>query len=452
MTQSIGVGTTIAGYRLERLIGVGGMATVYLAARPESGEEAVLKIMREELMRDQDLLQRFLREPRYASSLEHPNIVRVFESGEADGLHYIAMEYVAGTDLRQLLKEEGPLPAIRAVAILNQVAAALDAAHAAGLLHRDVKPDNVLIADGMGEGDGTAYLTDFGLGKDPGRDSRALTGSGEFVGTVLYTAPEQMLEREPDRRVDVYSLACVLYESVVGSPPFHHPNVMEVMQAHLELPPPKPSKHRKGLPEEFDEVIARGLAKEPADRYASCGEFMAAACASLGLEVEAPEPEPVSRGAAHGDLTLAVERGPAAGARIAVTGELTIGRTAAGEGTLGHDLEISRRHALISGTPEGGWTIRDLGSTNGTFLNGREVVGDEELRDGDRVELGGSVLTATIEPPAEAGEEPVPPVSPAQLSVRLVLDPAAGEGALELDRGADPVRIVLRDGRWRLER
>ena len=239
-------------------------------------------------MRDQDLLQRFLREPRYASSLDHPNIVRVFEAGEAGGLHYIAMEYVEGTDLRNLLKEEGPLAPERAVAILTQVAAALDVAHAAGLLHRDVKPDNVLIGNGGGAGAGQAYLTDFGLGKDPGRDSRALTGSGEFVGTVLYTAPEQMLEREPDRRVDVYSLACVLYETLVGGPPFHYANVMEVMQAHIESTPPKPSKQRKGLPVELDDVIERGLAKEPSDRYETCGDLIAAAGSALGLAVASP--------------------------------------------------------------------------------------------------------------------------------------------------------------------
>ena len=447
MTQSIGVGTTIAGYRLERLIGVGGMATVYLAERGESGEEAVLKIMREELVGDEDLLQRFLREPRYASSLEHPNIVKVFEAGEANGLHFIAMQYVDGTDLRNLLKEEGPLPAGRAVAILVQVAEALDVAHAAGLLHRDVKPDNVLIAEGAGQEGDKAYLTDFGLGKDPGRDSRALTGSGEFVGTVLYTAPEQMLEKEPDRRVDVYSLACVLYETLVGGPPFHHPNVMEVMQAHIESPPPKASKQRKGLPPELDAVIERGLAKEPGDRYDSCVELVAAAGAALGVQVSRP---PAPRGPAHGNLTLVVEEGPAAGARIAVAGELMIGRTAPGEGTLGHDLEISRQHAVISGTPEGGWTIRDLGSTNGTFVNGQETMGDEELRDGDRVELGGTVLTAAIEPAAEAPA--AAPATPSQLSVRLVVDLEAGEGALELDRGADPVRIVLSEGRWRLAR
>jgi hypothetical protein len=255
--------------------------------------------------------------------------------------------------------------------------------------------------------------------------------------------------------VDVYSLACVLYETLVGGPPFHHPNVMEVMQAHIESPPPKPSKQRKGLPPQLDDVILRGLAKEPAERYDTCGDLMAAAGSALGLQV-APR-EPVSPGPARGALTLAVEEGPAAGARIPVTGELLIGRTAPEEGTLGHDLEISREHALISGAPDSGWTIRDLGSTNGTFVNGQEITSDEELRGGDRVQMGRTVLTAVIEPQAERpAATPYPPTAtpapgrPLPLSLRLVLDAEAGEGALELDRGADPVRLVLSEGRWRI--
>jgi len=294
--MNIGLGSHVAGVRLGSVIGHGGMAIVYAGRDEGTGEELVVKVLREEYARDERIRRRFRREAGYAGSLEHPNIVRVLDSGEAGGLPYIVMEYVRGTDLRTQLAGRTPLDAAETIRILSQVAEALDAAHAAGLLHRDVKPGNVLIASGAGsQPSGRCYVTDFGLSKQPARDSRGLTEPGEFVGSVLYTAPEEILGEETDATVDVYSLGCVLYECLVGSPPFDGARASELMQAHIEAQPPRPSKQRPGIPSDLDRVIRRALAKRPGDRYRSCRELIEAAREALGLSVGEPsEPSRVS--------------------------------------------------------------------------------------------------------------------------------------------------------------
>jgi serine/threonine protein kinase len=293
--MTVEVGTEIEGARLTRELERGGMATVYLAEDLASGETVVVKVLKPELARHEQLRRRFVREARYAESLDHPHIVGVRAAGQQDGAHYIVMQYVQGTDLRSQLAREGPLPPADAVGLLSQVADALDTAHASGLLHRDVKPGNVLIASGEGRDPrGYCYLTDFGLSKDPVRDSGALTVRGEFVGSVLYAAPEQILAVELDARADIYSLGCVLYESLVGTPPFPGELAAAVMQAHLENPPPKPSKRRSGLPSRIDAVIARALAKEPGERYGTCRELIEAAARALGVPVGGAPAESVS--------------------------------------------------------------------------------------------------------------------------------------------------------------
>ena len=325
--MTVAVGSEVDGIRLRSIIGHGGMAIVYLGEREASGEQVVVKVLREESARDEQIRRRFTRESRYASSLDHPHIVRAQGAGEADGFPYIVMQYVRGTDLRARLATGGPLHPGETIAILEQIAGALDVAHRAGLLHRDVKPGNVLIASGDGpEPAGYCYLTDFGLSKQPGRDSRGLTAPSDFVGSVLYTAPEEMLGGDTGAAVDVYSLGCVLYECLVGKPPFEGVRAIELMQAHIEAAPPKPSKQRPGLPTELDRVVQRVLAKRPGDRYASCGELVQAAREAFG-GIAAPRPQPTTLRRVSlrleldfraGEASLQLDDGPAS---VRVTGE-----------------------------------------------------------------------------------------------------------------------------------
>jgi predicted Ser/Thr protein kinase len=271
------IGTDLAGYRIERLLGRGGMSVVYLAEDRRLGRKVALKLLATELAEDARFRERFLRESRLAASLDHPNVIPVYEAGEVDGLLYIAMRYVEGTDLRQLVAGEGSLEPIRAVGILEQVADALDAAHERGLVHRDVKPANVLL-----DGRERAYLSDFGLTKQASSDSR-ITETGQFVGTVDYVAPEQ-IQREPvSPQTDVYALGCVLHECLVGEPPYRSDSMPGTLFAHISADPPRPSDVRPELPGAIDDVVARALAKDPADRYPTCSEAVTEARAALGL-------------------------------------------------------------------------------------------------------------------------------------------------------------------------
>lgn len=287
MADELQAGTDIGGYRVMGLIGQGGMGTVYLVEHLESGRRAALKVLAPELAGDEEFRERFLREWQNASSMGHPHIVKVHEAGRERGLQYQAMDYIPGMDLTMLLAVEGALAPSRALAILGPVANALDAVHAAGILHRDVKPGNVIVAtDEAGERPGAAprpYLTDFGLSKNPVTQARPLTAPDEFVGTSHYVAPEQILSKEPDRRVDIYSLGCLLYECLTAEPPFSGRSDAEVLHAHVEDPPPKASDKRPELPAALDEVIAKAMAKRPIDRYASCSELIADAREATGL-------------------------------------------------------------------------------------------------------------------------------------------------------------------------
>src|SRR5439155_27115205 len=230
------------------------------------------------LARDERFRRRFLRETELAASLDHPHIVETLASGEEDGALYLAMAYVDGSDLRQLLLREERLEPERAVALVGQVASALDAAGRAGLVHRDVKPGNILVATGA-EGE-HAYVCDFGLARHVSSVS-SLTGERGFVGTIDYVPPEQIEGGTIDGRADLYSLACVLYECLAGARPFDRESELSVVFAHLNEPPPRLSDLRPDLPVAFDEVFATALAKSPDDRYATCGELAAAAREAL---------------------------------------------------------------------------------------------------------------------------------------------------------------------------
>jgi serine/threonine protein kinase len=441
-----------------------------------------------DLAKDEDYRRRFERESGYASSLNHPNIVRVHEFGEADGVIYMVMDYVPGRDLTAELAD-GPLSPERTIRILAQVASALDAVHANGLYHRDVKPANVLVSENEETGELDCRLTDFGLSKAPSQDTSPLTGAGFFVGTCQYVAPEQILAEKLDHRVDIYSLGCLLFECLTGEAPFRRPRETEVLHAHIQDPPPKVTERMPQLPAAIDEVVAKALAKRPEQRYSTCTELVEAARAAIVPTT----PRPISEGAsptprAGGDsverLRLRVTGGNAQGTEIQVEDELLIGRQASGEGSLGQDAEISRTHARVS-RANGEYVIEDLGSTNGTFVNGRRIEGPEILSAGDRIQVGATTLvvqvtvptapsesevklppepeadtsssthmaTTAAEPEAEPEPvaEPEPPAAPEPppLSLRLHFDPATREVTLELDEG-EPVRFVFEEGRWRL--
>ncbi|WSB73881.1 serine/threonine protein kinase [Streptomyces decoyicus] len=269
-------GRRIAEYLLQDEIGRGGMAVVYRAEDLRLGRTVAVKLLAPELARNDTFRRRFAHESRVAAAIDHPHIVPVFEAGETDGVLYIAMRYVRGRDLRALLDRDGPLSLETACRIALQVASALDAAHAHDLVHRDVKPGNILIAEGTdSDRPEHAYLTDFGLTKK----SLSLTGFtsvGQFVGTLDYVAPEQISGRPVDGRCDVYSLACVLFEMLTGAPPFRRDDDMALLWAHQYDPPPALTELRPDLPEAVDAVFAEALAKVPEDRYETCRGFVAA--------------------------------------------------------------------------------------------------------------------------------------------------------------------------------
>ncbi len=268
----------IAGFRVQWLIGAGSMGSVYLAEDTRTGEPAALKVMTAGLAEDERFRQRFIRESALAATLDHPHVVRTLASGDADGLLFLAMAYVEGSDLRDILRSEGRLEPERALRLVAQAADALDAAHAEGLVHRDVKPGNMLIGSGA---DGEhAYVCDFGLARHVSSVS-SLTGERGFVGTIDYVPPEQIEGGTIDSRTDVYSLGCVLFECLAGARPFERESDLSVVFAHLNEPPPRLSELRPEVPAAFDEVFATALAKAPEDRYQTCGELAEAARAAL---------------------------------------------------------------------------------------------------------------------------------------------------------------------------
>ncbi|HEY6789494.1 MAG TPA: serine/threonine-protein kinase [Trebonia sp.] len=281
-------GAQIAGYRVAEQIGQGGMAVVYRAWDERLQRQVALKILSPALAADESFRHRFIRESRAAAAVDHPNIIPVFEAGEAGSVLFLAMRYVPDGDARTLLKRIGPLPAQRAMAIITSVAAALDAAHAAGLVHRDVKPSNMLMDIRPGQPD-HVYLADFGLTKVM-QSTGSVTRTGGFLGTVDYAAPEQIEGRDVDARTDEYALACAAYELLSGTPPFPRDQPIAVLHAHLSTSAPPLSARRPGLAPEADGVLARGLAKVARFRYASCGEFAAALATALGIQPAAPEP------------------------------------------------------------------------------------------------------------------------------------------------------------------
>jgi len=289
-------GSEIAGFRLEELIGRGGMGAVYRAEDVRLGRKVAVKVLAPELAENERFRERFLRESQLAASLDHPHIVPIYAAGDAEGQLYLAMRYVDGYDLRQLLAREGRLSPERALRLLEQVGDALDAAHERGLIHRDVKPGNVLIAGRSGREH--CYLADFGLTKQTSSIS-GLTGTGELVGTVGYVSPEQIRGELVDRRADVYALGCMLYECLAGEAPFARESEVATLWAHVNEPPHLLTADRPELGREIDGVLARALAKNPDERPATCAELVSSAGAALGLAAPAAPARPRLRLSPH---------------------------------------------------------------------------------------------------------------------------------------------------------
>ena len=267
------IGTEFAGYRIEALLGRGGMSVVYRAENARLGNKVALKLLAEDLANDESFRERFVRESRTAATLNHPNIVTIYDAGDWEGVLYIAMRLVDG-DLKAHLRREGPLSPDHALAVAAQVGSALDAAHTHGLLHRDVKPANILLEPGDPGAPPIAYLADFGLTKH--LESRSgITASGQFVGTIDYMSPEQIEGREVDARTDVYSFGCVVFESLTGGTPFRRETEVAVLWAHMRDDPPSLTELRPDLPSELDGVIAKAMAKNPEERYSTCRALIA---------------------------------------------------------------------------------------------------------------------------------------------------------------------------------
>ncbi|MGZ4251603.1 MAG: serine/threonine-protein kinase, partial [Solirubrobacteraceae bacterium] len=291
----IGPGSELGGFAIESVAGRGGMGVVYRARQRLPDRIVALKVISSEYADDPQFRTRFEREAAIAAQIEHPNVIPVHAVGEADGTLFIAMRFVDGVDLRKTFTQEGRLEPSRAVAIVEQVAQALDAAHARGLVHRDVKPANILVSSSGGREH--VYLSDFGLARHV-VGSHGLTGTGAFIGTIDYVAPEQARGDRVDARADIYSLGCVLFQALTGTVPFPADNDLAKLFAHGSQPPPSALERNPTLPVEFDAVLKRAMAKDPDDRYASAGDFgRAATAACSGTSPAAPE-RTVATGAA----------------------------------------------------------------------------------------------------------------------------------------------------------
>jgi serine/threonine protein kinase len=293
--SDLSAGDDFAGYRIERRLGRGGMGILYLAIEPGLDRRVALKLIAPEAAAEEVFAKRFAEESRIAASIEHPNVVPIYAAGAERGVPYIAMRYVAGSDLGRRINRDGRLEPERAVALIAQVANGLDAIHAAGLVHRDVKPANVLLSGE--EGEEHAYITDFGVARNVATNS-GLTQTGRFVGTLDYVAPEQISGGDVAARVDVYALGCLLFKLLTGEVPFPRDGEAARLYAHLNDPPPAPSLYVPAVSMALDDDVARAMSKEPGDRYPSAGDLGRAAVAALSNTTPIVPERTVATGAA----------------------------------------------------------------------------------------------------------------------------------------------------------
>src|SRR3954471_4642147 len=304
-------GDVFAGHRIEDVAGRGGMGVVYRAMQLGLDRIVALKLITPALAGDPDFRARFVRESRAAASIEHPNVIPIFSAGEDQDVLYISMRFVDGEDLRALLRREGPLEPRRAARLVAQIGDALDAAHERGLVHRDVKPANVLLTP-----TDHAYLTDFGLTKRVGEGATQVSRPGGWVGTLGYVAPEQIRGAPIDARADVYALGAVLYHALTGAPPFSADSDEATMWRHLNDDPPRVGGD---VPAGFDAVIRRSLAKRPEDRYPSAGDLGRAALAAAGEHVDSQPERRVARGPAAPAAPVGADETVVSGGETAVT-------------------------------------------------------------------------------------------------------------------------------------
>jgi hypothetical protein len=367
-------GSRVAGYRLEEQLGRGGMAVVFRAYDDRLNRQVALKILAPALAADSAFRQRFMAESQAAAAVDDPNIIPVYEAGEADGVLFIAMRLVRGGDLKTMVSQHGPLSPSRAEWILSAVASALDAAHSAGLIHRDVKPANMLLEMRPGRPD-HVYLSDFGVSK-AALDTSGLTSSGQFLGTVDYAAPEQIQDRAVDGRTDQYALGCSAFELLCGQPPFFGKQWMAGMFAHVSQDPPAPTSIRRDLPAAVDPVFAKVLAKSPADRYASCEDFAAALRTALGIRAYVVDKSPGTEA-----------RGVARMGGIAAEDEITLAPAAVGA------WEAGRPEADQVATAGGTEPPGTLSVTVNGYPRGRDALRAESLRAGLQPETAAQRLS-----------------------------------------------------------
>lgn len=281
------VGTDFAGYRLEAVLARTNMSVVYVAEHPRLGSSVALKVIAPEIAEDDRFRERFVRESKMVAKLRHPNVIPIHDAGPWNDLLYIAMLYVSGADLRKVLRQHGRLTPDQTLLLLSQAGRALDAAHRSGLIHRDVKPGNMLIERGMDDDPDHVYVSDFGITKQT-QSHTGLTMTGQYVGTIDYIAPEQVIGKDVDGRADLYSLGCVVYECVTGQTPFPRETEAAVIYAHMNDHAVPPSELVAGLPSQVDAVIARAMAKNPDERYETCRELIEALAGAYGLSGSKP--------------------------------------------------------------------------------------------------------------------------------------------------------------------
>ncbi len=451
-------GSRVAGYLLERLVGVGGMAAVFRARDERLGRVVALKL----LTGDEGVRRRFAREARAVAAVDHPHIIPVHEAGEAGGVLFIAMRFVAGDDLRVVVRREGSLQPRRAAAFISPVASALDAAHGVGLVHRDVKPANMLVDVGPGR-PAHVYLSDFGLARGM-LSVGGLTGAGQFLGTPDYAAPEQVSGRFVDGRADQYALGCVAYTLLSGSLPFEREEPMAALYAHLYAPPPRVTSVRPDLPDAVDQVLARALAKAPEERYGSCGAFADALRNALGVEpYDSSGPG----------------RPPAQACVVALAapgGHRTVTAVSAGAGARGTAVPdgrvratpVASRAAATTPTAVGTWTavvaadrayydsVRAVSDQDAASISLPAHVPERRFRlSGTEVRIGRRSVSRRIEPEIDLTGPPTDPGVSRLHAVLIagpdrswsVVDPGSPNGILVNGKDVPPGEAVpLRDG------
>jgi YVTN family beta-propeller protein len=438
----LAVGSVLAGHRIEAELGRGGMGVVYRARHIALGRDRALKVIAPGLAADPSFRERFRRESRVAASIEHPNLIPVYDAGEDDGHLYIAMRLVDGQSLRDLVSENGPLDPREATRIVEQVASALDASHAAGLVHRDVKPGNVLL-----EGE-TAYLTDFGISRAEGTE-RTLTSAGQILGSPDYVAPEQAEGKTPGPAADLYSLGAVLHFALTGWPPFDREGDLAKLYAHAHAPRPHPTDAAPWLPTSADSVVGRAMAIEPARRYASGARLAAAATAALR---DAPPPPESARSGAAAAETASTRRlrrsrtlaglAIAAGLLAAALAVILIagGGDDAVQGSAGRAIETVKVGAEPNGVTVG------TGDASGVWVGSR---GDEAVWRIDPATDRGGRASARIAGGATAVETGFGSVwavnGPGGRVVRL--DPDGSDPAVSIPTGVNPSDVAVGE-RW----